>query len=336
MISTLPLTTDQFSFFLENKRFFPSILERWLGEEIDSSFNAVLIHLDAGVQSNLDWSCEIRRGEKAILQGKYILWHLDFGLSKEQVFLHDLAIFSSFLIAIREFTAKVWNRFADHTFGVVLYQGTVLYDQHLLWDRQQKEDFEASLYYNRLTEKKERLLFSLEILSAYLHRLAPHFPEEVFLFANFDTSLVEQSSILAYLLSKEHFPHVYLGIKNAKAPLGILRWEEGVTRGGFLGSKPFKEYEKREVKVGIVLPLLSLIEERLLEKIEKIFTQLNEQKVFYRIIEEPFLTESWDGLDTLLVFPEQLSSHGKRKLQGFIAAGGKVLAAEEIDRGRGI
>ncbi|MBI3211206.1 MAG: hypothetical protein HYZ47_00760, partial [Simkania negevensis] len=224
----------------------------------------------------------------------------------------------------------------DRTFGVVLYQGTILYDQHLLWDRQQKEDFEASLYYNRLTEEKGRLLFSLEILSAYLHRLAPHFPEEVFLFANFDASLIEQKSILAYLLSKEHFPHVYLGIKNAKAPLGILRWEGGATRGGFLGGRALKELEKEEVKVGVVLPLLSLVEESLLEKVEKIFTRLNEPKISYRVIEEPFLTENWDGLDTLLVFPEYLSSHGKRKLQGFIAAGGKVLTAKEIDRGRGI
>ncbi len=44
-----------------------------------------------------------------------------------------------------------------------------------------------------------------------------------------------------------------------------------------------------------------------------------------RVIPESLLTEEWNGVETIIVFPEYLSPQGKRKLKGFEAAGGKVL-----------
>ena len=47
------------------------------------------------------------------------------------------------------------------------------------------------------------------------------------------------------------------------------------------------------------------------------------------MIEELFLTESWEGVDRLYVLSEATTSQGKRKLLGFCAAGGTVIVEGE-------
>lgn len=44
-----------------------------------------------------------------------------------------------------------------------------------------------------------------------------------------------------------------------------------------------------------------------------------------RILTEEYLSSEWDGLDTLYVDSASLSKEGRRKVQGFIAAGGEVM-----------
>jgi len=42
----------------------------------------------------------------------------------------------------------------------------------------------------------------------------------------------------------------------------------------------------------------------------------------YKIVPEAVFEECWDGLDRLLYIEETLTDQGRRKLQGFTAAGG--------------
>ncbi len=49
----------------------------------------------------------------------------------------------------------------------------------------------------------------------------------------------------------------------------------------------------------------------------------------YRVIPESLLTEEWNQVETIMVFPKCLSPSGKRKLAGFEAAGGKVVCLDE-------
>ena len=44
----------------------------------------------------------------------------------------------------------------------------------------------------------------------------------------------------------------------------------------------------------------------------------------YRIIPELRLNEMWQGLDELIVIEEAVSPLGRRQIQGFLAAGGKI------------
>jgi hypothetical protein len=53
---------------------------------------------------------------------------------------------------------------------------------------------------------------------------------------------------------------------------------------------------------------------------------LKKRSISFKLIAESQLTSQWDGLDYLLYSPTGLSTQGKRKLQGFCAAGGTVVS----------
>ena len=57
-----------------------------------------------------------------------------------------------------------------------------------------------------------------------------------------------------------------------------------------------------------------------------LFEKLLKQGTKVRVIEEAYLTAEWDGLDILYIDPPCLSREGKRKVQGFQAAGGEVIS----------
>ena len=46
----------------------------------------------------------------------------------------------------------------------------------------------------------------------------------------------------------------------------------------------------------------------------------------FRIVYEYNFTESWQGLNEIIVFDQMLSTLGERKLQGFTITGGKRIS----------
>ncbi len=56
-----------------------------------------------------------------------------------------------------------------------------------------------------------------------------------------------------------------------------------------------------------------------------IIEKLQQEKTFFRLIPESFLTYQWDGLDKLFVLESGLSKEGRRSLQGFLATEGEVV-----------
>ncbi len=73
--------------------------------------------------------------------------------------------------------------------------------------------------------------------------------------------------------------------------------------------------------LGVLFPIEDLCTPETLEKFDELFGQMSTP---YRIVYEATFTESWNGLDEVVVLPETLSSLGKRRLLGFCAAGGVV------------
>jgi hypothetical protein len=83
-----------------------------------------------------------------------------------------------------------------------------------------------------------------------------------------------------------------------------------------------KRKESSPPTLGIYLPNDLMIDSSILAQLDQLFLKIAPTPL--RIIPEEKLTEQWDGLDRLLVPGKAVSAQGKRKLLGFIAAGGSV------------
>ena len=78
----------------------------------------------------------------------------------------------------------------------------------------------------------------------------------------------------------------------------------------------------KEAQFGICFPSDVFCSGAILDRIDRYLAAL---KTPYRVVFESLLSEQWEGLDSLTVWPDGLSVQGKRKLMGFRAAGGTVL-----------
>ena len=148
--------------------------------------------------------------------------------------------------------------------------------------------------------------FEIETLADMLHELGALLPDEIPPFALFDWEI--KSSYDAQLFSKELFSHIHLGFR--KASFGALKWGKRV------------EPVYHSAKVGVLLPLRSKVMQD--EEIDACLMELEKRGIPYRLIAEMYLSEEWDDLDDLIVFSSLLSKQGMRKVQGFVAAGGRV------------
>lgn len=180
---------------------------------------------------------------------------------------------------------------ASHQLAVKHFVETV-------WEAHQEKTLGVILY------KGKKPLFPLEAFAEYLHHLAALLPDEVPPFALFDCP----GDPLHF--SKEIFPHIHLGFRHS--PFGILEWGETF--------RPLRY----DMSLGVLLPLREKgVAFEMLQK------RLASVQVPYRMIAEPYLTEEWDELDELIVFPDLISPWGLRMVQGFEAAGGKVTYNKE-------
>ncbi len=133
--------------------------------------------------------------------------------------------------------------------------------------------------------------YCVEAISDYLHRLTALLPEELELSVVFNRGRVASLVEALLLTSKERFSYL-------KVELEGVRFTENAERGLLLPS------------------------EDLLDDYELVEGFLEESM---RIIPESLLSESWDGLNELIIFSDYVSPMGLRQLLGFVASGGKLL-----------
>ncbi len=174
-----------------------------------------------------------------------------------------------------------------------------------VWQHYQEQTLGVILYRGALPP------YEIEILADMLHQLGALLPDELPPFALFD--LEAEGSYYGQLFSKELFSHIHLGFRSG--PFGALRWGKKLT--------PLHH----DAKLGLVLPLRSMVVQD--DRIDSCLSDLRKRNIPYRLIAEMQLTEEWDELDDLIVFSSLLSKQGFRKVQGFIAAGGRVVVVGE-------
>lgn len=343
---TAEITADFNYLYRNGQKFVPVIQEFPLELQTIDAANTVLITLPAKVDDELIWENERAYAEKAIAEGKMILWELDFGLSSQKIDVADSSLFYSFGIAVDEFVNTFWRDHKDSSLGVVLYRGDMHFLKKFLWNEEHRQYFLEKLsqieekealsllanqenWVEALRDSRDFELFAADIFSQYFQRLVSYLPDTTMAFAFFDVSEAKSPALLAQLFSKERFQHILLGLRKSPIPIGHLNWEEGACFGGWIGTSPPYFSTVAEIHLGICLPSDESFTDKVVEQLDELFENIKRLQLPFRVIPESQLTEAWDGIDNIIVVSSTLSPQGKRRLQGFCAAGGRVVCLGE-------
>ena len=312
-------------------------------EKIPDGYHAVHLTLDATVRSDLNWE-EIRQKARTYInEGFKIFWEIDLGLfSKLPHSLSHQTQFLSLCLSMDHFRDVIWKEFQDHSIGVCLYKGPLDFMPAFPWDEQQDENLKGWLEDANIetsTYKKEELittktgrrllqLFCSDACTNLLNLLAARVPEEIPYFACLDPKSIDDLEILAQLTSKERFGSIRQIIRNPVFFHDDLYWNEGSSGTGILGNSLPPACSDNAPTIGVCLPPITSVSEQLTAGLAEKMQTYIDQNVKVKIIAEENLVSEWDGLDEIVVCSAGVSPTGRRKLQGFLAAGGVVT---EVD-----
>lgn len=319
MSESTAFSADHRGFYRNEVPFYPLVQDA--ADPLLSWSNCVLIRLPALLSDDLDWTQEMQVAKRAVEAKKDILWEIDLGLGAFQFLPNDSASFYAFSLALEEFSKKVWPEFQSQTFGVALYRGKL----------SPQQSFPMAYWESAFAEGNatDYDLFCVQLLSEYLHRLVSFLPDSAVPFALIDISGFASPTKIAQFFSKERFEYLHLALKGADIPFSGICWEEGEAGQGWLGLEACASENLSEVSLGVYLPKDEYIHADLVEKMDGLIASLQQKAIPFRIVCEEKLTEQWDGLDRLIVPSSALSVQGKRKLLGFIAAGGSISTLGE-------
>lgn len=300
-------------------------------------YNGITLRLDAQMTADLDWKAICVKAEELKRKGFFIFWDIDLGLFQRP--LDDQTQFLSLSLALEHFQDFFWKDFQECTLGVSLYRGSADFSPYFQWNEIQLAGFQEWMgaqsqnhmsfdapFIPEILQQSEQgrhflSLFCRNVVSEYLHLLANRLPDEMLLCLLLDASTIKDPLKEAQILSKAVFDRFHLGIKNPQIPHAGLSWKDA----------SIEKTHDEECRIGICLPpaekeILSLSSE-----LGAVLQDLLTRKVHFKAIPEELLISEWDGLDYLLVASQSLGHQGKRKLQGFCAAGGTcVIIGEPI------
>ncbi len=279
------------------------------GKEV-SQRNVSFIPLGGKLDASLNWKKELEVAREAVSQNKQLIWDLELGLfSTLKCGLSEQGQFMSLSYALEFFRTEIWPEFKDFSLGVSLYQGPFPFNgseaalQELRWA------FEEWLERREETPFLKRYFFH-KTFCDYLNTLATLLPDEAVAFIKVQKNTLSFEEIL-YFSSKEFFAHF-------QVLLDPLFLEEVK---GILPS--LIHVNSKKITRAVLLPSVELEGEIAWRKIESLLSQISDPFLY---LTENQLTHSWDGIDELFVFSQQLSPQAERKLKGFCAAGGSVLS----------
>lgn len=264
------------------------------------------IRLDAGARSDLDWSAE-----KAIAEAceEKIVWELDLFSGMHRPLTNQTQCLSLGL-ALDHFRDTLWEAFQERTAGIVLYRGTVHFDDTFPWDADQEKNLQGwleELYGSVDWGSSEEMrkdpfghhllhLYCRDVIAGYLELLLGRLPPTLTPYILLDESVEPDPLQRAELTAEDRLQ-------------GLKVWREEVV----------------QPSIGVCLPVMDLFPPQKNSPLEQVFAL----RIPLRVIPEAHLITAWDGLDYLIVAPSLVSKEGKRKLQGFCAAGGCVISLEE-------
>lgn len=250
-----------------------------------------IITLDAHPASSLQWGDLKPHVLKEIASGKTLLWHLDFGLfSRLPKPLENPEQFLTLTLAMDHFKETIWKEYHRFSQGLLLYRGSSDFSKECLLDHATFSGIAKGLHCRN-------------VCANYLTELSANLPDEIQPYLLFDHKAEDS---LLHLLAGD--PDLYGRI------LPLYSMEEG-----------FASSEER--KLGVLMPPTDEMREEVLRPFANLFETLEHP---YKKIPESRLISCWNGLDKLIYSPRAISSHGKRLLNGFEAAGGELIPLDAL------
>lgn len=328
-----------------------------IGQAVPQGFNAIKIGIDGRTQADLDWKLAREWALISKERGLHIFWEMYLGLFQDlQLPLTNQSQFLSLGLSLEYFRDTLWKEFQEETIGLCLYRGSPDFSFHFKWDPQQitnfqewlQDSFESLQSFNQeyglnagsfseiLPEHLSGImggprllsLFCRDAIGEYLDLLAARLPDQLKCFLLFDGSGVEDPALLANLVTKERYPRLNLGLKQGIGYGNELTWDVPGQKD-FIGlALPADSFEQ-EINHAICLPSMSLHHPLIDLSLNKAILALKDFNLPFRMIPEVFLTQEWDRLDFLFVYSKNINLQGRRKLQGFCAAGGTVITLGE-------
>lgn len=326
-----------------------------LEEAVPSSYNAVRIRLDASLKSDLLWEKELLAAKNYVGQGLKIFWDLDFGFAETNQTLWNQSQFLSFTLALKHFQDTLWKTFRSHTVGLCLYRGRADFSLNFKWDEEEVvhlqewikevfgsiesfvsetgvnissfEEIDVSNLSSTVEGSRLIALYCRDSFGRYIQLLSDSLPDSLQTYILLDIETVSDPLLQVQLTTHECYTGICLGVRGPCFNENILAWDGPQSYLGVI-SRQLEDPKVSQVNVGVcVLPIGQYLPSKW-NGIREAINSLKKKKIPFRAISEDSLTTEWDGLDTLIVSMESLSEQGRRKLQGFEAAGGVV---ESVD-----
>lgn len=303
-------------FYHKGNTFIPNIFDaRFLGEDPPSKeFNAVTVVLDGRCKSELNWKEAMQAAQKYIASGLFVLWELELGLFNQ--IKHPLSNQTQFLtlvLSIKHFQDTIWKEFAEHSLGLCFYRGRSDFYQNFKWDDISQQNFAAIE-----SEIGSKQVFCQGAALEYWDLLTANVPDSLPLFVMVDTDSVPYS-LVGRMLTHDMAQRFHFLIRGGRIASQEAGWEVN-SPYGYIGSNiSSKSTTFNQVHIGISMSAHTW------DGLDELLTKLRVMQKPFRFIAESNLTMEWDGIDFLLVSSKSITTQGRRKLQGFCAAGGTVV-----------
>lgn len=342
---------------LEVKGLLPSVCDEF-DLHASSEFNAVTIRISGALQSDLNWHAAKEQAEKAIAKGLALFWDIDLGLFDYLTLpLGNQTQFLSLGLSLDYFRDTLWKDFAHHSLGLSIFRGSADFSLKFKWDDDQINNLQEWLKEHFLNQEKfveivgridiEKVepddllqtqwgrsilaLFCRDVCVEYLAMLSARLPDSMLCYLFLDaTSMSSEPLKQLQLLNPDRYDFLRLALKGVTLPFKAWGWQSAALSEGYSGIIPRKIPNRKEIAVGICLPLMNYYHPSHWQDFDRALATFIENSASIRLIAESHLITQWDGLDALLYNPKGLSSQGKRKLQGFCAAGGLAVSLGEL------
>ena len=310
----------------------------WIAlEEVKPHHNCKAVTIDIRLDSKLDFPGVEEAIQSALSQSLklFFIVQLDTNLNWTSFFCE--ARFATYRLGLNHFREKILLPHLTSTFAVGIDCHADLHCHNDLLMQNLMRDYFLDTYrsvddhfgqtplmlFTRFnpTLEREAVLYQVNILAEYLHRLLAVIQEPVEIYALM-ASFPADPLTLIQSMRHERFPHIRLGLKNCPFPFQGLNIHAGKLHEGCLGNPPTSA---AAAKTGLVIPPDAYFTSENAERFQRLIDEIIALNEPIYLLYEETMTENWQNLEQIVVDSCSVDRNLVRKCQGFAAASGRVI-----------